>query len=419
MDVVFGIPAARSSGLRPLGQSELIRHSRVRGAPSTAQLWDGRRAGRVHGDVPVRARPTWSPAIAGRLVEAPVRSSPSPGRCPRRPSGRTPSRRRTSAAGRVSPSPSTASSSRRGHAGAVKAAFHIATSGRRARFWSTLARRAAIHGALRVADRCRSARLRPTVAARPADARRPGSSARRGVRPSTSAAAWSRRRPTRSCGNSRDDANPGRHDADGARRLPGRPPAAHGHARHARVGLGRRRAAAVRPAHRAGARFDDRVTGKLDTLPPPTRGSSTPRHRSGGDRARTTPRTSRSWATSKRVIAGLNEVLAGEDLPTTPRGCRTWATCASAPAHRADQGGHAAATVVVEQLGEIAGDAFYASRRQRRMWAAHLLPFEKPDAGSTPGGAGTMAAPSRRPWARRSPIRTPWSGASTATGASR
>ena len=44
--------------------------------------------------------------------------------------------------------------------------------------------------------------------------------------------------------------HPGRHHADGARRVPGQPPAAPGHARHARHGRRGHRAAEDRPAHR-------------------------------------------------------------------------------------------------------------------------------------------------------------------------
>ena len=67
----------------------------------------------------------------------------------------------------------------------------------------------------------------------------------------------------------RADRHPRRHHADGPRRVPRQPPAAPGHARHARH---RRRG---RPRCRRrdllvslGARFDDRVTGKLSTFAP-------------------------------------------------------------------------------------------------------------------------------------------------------
>ncbi len=46
---------------------------------------------------------------------------------------------------------------------------------------------------------------------------------------------------------------------------------------------------------------------------------------------------------------------------------------------------------VVKRIGEVAPDAYYASGvGQHQMWAAHLLPFEKPGRWLNSGGAGTM-----------------------------
>ena len=56
------------------------------------------------------------------------------------------------------------------------------------------------------------------------------------------------RRLRASCGTGRADRRPGRHHADGARRVPRQPPAPPGHARHARHGRRGRRAAAGGPA---------------------------------------------------------------------------------------------------------------------------------------------------------------------------
>ena len=93
--------------------------------------------------------------------------------------------------------------------------------------------------------------------------------------------------------------HPGRHDADGPRRLPRLPPAAHGHARHARHGGRRGCAAEVRPAHHPGRAVRRPRHRQAVDRSPRTPGSSTPtstRPRS----ARTARPTSRSSATSPR-----------------------------------------------------------------------------------------------------------------------
>ena len=72
------------------------------------------------------------------------------------------------------------------------------------------------------------------------------------------------RRPA--AGARRADRHPGGHHADGPGRVPGPAPAAHGHARHARLGVGGRRAAEGRPAHRPGhqvRRPGDRQAGHV------------------------------------------------------------------------------------------------------------------------------------------------------------
>ena len=73
-----------------------------------------------------------------------------------------------------------------------------------------------------------------------------------------------RRRPAARAG--RADRHPGGHHADGQGGVPRPAPAAHGHARHARLRDGGRRAAAGRPAHRAGhqvRRPGDRQAGHV------------------------------------------------------------------------------------------------------------------------------------------------------------
>ena len=90
----------------------------------------------------------------------------------------------------------------------------------------------------------------------------------RGGRCSTSAAAWSTPAPPRSSPSSRRRPLPGHLHPDGPRRLPGAARAVAGHARHARHAHGQLRDGRGRPDLRVGARFDDRITGKLAEFAP-------------------------------------------------------------------------------------------------------------------------------------------------------
>ena len=82
----------------------------------------------------------------------------------------------------------------------------------------------------------------------------------------------------------RADRHPGRHHADGARRVPGQPPRSTSACPACTASV-----AAVTALQKSdllitlGARFDDRVTGKLDTLRP-ERDDHPRRHRPGRDR---------------------------------------------------------------------------------------------------------------------------------------
>ncbi len=140
-----------------------------------------------------------------------------------------------------------------------------------------------------------------------------------------------------------------------------------------------------------GARFDDRVTGKLDTFAPNARviHADIDPAEIGKNRTADVPIV----GDVKRVIAGLNEVLRGEDLPDYS----AWLSYLGnlrekyAPLIEPTKEGMLLPQYVVKRLGEIAGDAFYASGvGQHQMWAAHLLPFEKPGRWLNSGGAGTM-----------------------------
>ena len=252
-----------------------------------------------------RARRTWSRPIADALHGLGAdRGDHRPGR-PARRSAPTPSRRPTSAASRCrSPSTTSWSPTAADIPRAIAEAFHLAATGRPGPVLVDLPKDVLqAHLDLQLAAR------RSTC---PATARSPARTASRSARrPRLIVAAQAsgplrrRRRPQgagdrASCAQLAElTGHPGGHDADGARRLPGQPPAAPRHARHARLGRRGHGPAEVRPADRAGHPL--RRPGHRQALDASrrTRRSSTPtstRPRS----ARTAPPTCRSWATAAR-----------------------------------------------------------------------------------------------------------------------
>ncbi len=107
------------------------------------------------------------------------------------------------------------------------------------------------------------------------------------------------RRLTRAAGARRADRHPGRHHADGARRVPRQPPAAPRHAGHARHGRRGRRAAAQRPDHQP-RRPLRRPGHRQARLVRPGRQGHPRRHRPGRDRQEPRTPTCRSSATAAR-----------------------------------------------------------------------------------------------------------------------
>ena len=140
-----------------------------------------------------------------------------------------------------------------------------------------------------------------------------------------------------------------------------------------------------------GARFDDRVTGKLDTFAPGAKiiHADIDPAEIGKNRAVDVPIV----GDVREVIEGLNEVLRGDALPDFT----AWSTYLGnlkqkyVPGVEPMKEGMLSPEYVIKRIGEIAGDAYYASGvGQHQMWAAHLLPFEKPGRWLNSGGAGTM-----------------------------
>ncbi len=141
-----------------------------------------------------------------------------------------------------------------------------------------------------------------------------------------------------------------------------------------------------------GTRFDDRVTGRLDTFAPHAKvihADIDPAEISK-NRLADVPIV----GDVKAVIAELNGVLRGSDLPDYAvwrrylGAIKTKYKVPTEPTHE----GMLSPEYVIKRIGELTGpDAYYAAGvGQHQMWSAHLLPFEKPGRWLNSGGAGTM-----------------------------
>ena len=141
-----------------------------------------------------------------------------------------------------------------------------------------------------------------------------------------------------------------------------------------------------------GARFDDRVTGRLDSFAPVAKvihADIDPAEISK-NRVADVPIVGDLGV----VIEELNTLLRGADLPDyTPwvaylSNLRTKYTLDLEPT----KDGLLSPEYVIRRLGELAGpEAYYVSGvGQHQMWAAHLLPHERPGRWLNSGGAGTM-----------------------------
>jgi acetolactate synthase-1/2/3 large subunit len=142
-----------------------------------------------------------------------------------------------------------------------------------------------------------------------------------------------------------------------------------------------------------GARFDDRVTGKLDSFAPDAKvihADIDPAEISK-NRLADVPIV----GDLAEVLAELNAALRGTDHPDWSGwvgyldGLRSRYQATEYPA---ETDGLLGPEYVIKRLGEIVGpDATYVSGvGQHQMWAAHLLPHERPERFFNSGGAGTM-----------------------------
>lgn len=140
-----------------------------------------------------------------------------------------------------------------------------------------------------------------------------------------------------------------------------------------------------------GARFDDRVTGRLDSFAPEALviHADVDPAEIGKNRNADIPIVGDVGL----VIEALNEVLRGEDTADHA----PWTTYLQSLKAKyvvdpePTKEGELSPEYVIKRIGELSGDAYYVSGvGQHQMWAAHLLPFEKPGRWLNSGGAGTM-----------------------------
>ena len=142
-----------------------------------------------------------------------------------------------------------------------------------------------------------------------------------------------------------------------------------------------------------GARFDDRVTGKLDSFAPDAKvihADIDPAEISK-NRVADVPIV----GDLAEVISDLNLALRDVDLPDYS----TWVGYLQALRKRyvvtdfePVSDGLLSPEYVIKRIGEIAGPeaTFVAGVGQHQMWSAHLLPHELPNRFLNSGGAGTM-----------------------------
>lgn len=140
-----------------------------------------------------------------------------------------------------------------------------------------------------------------------------------------------------------------------------------------------------------GARFDDRVTGRLDSFAPGALviHADVDPAEIGKNRNADVPIV----GDVKLVIEALNEMLRGEDgadhTPWTAYLQHLKSKYVVDPEPTKE--GQLSPEYVIKRIGDLSGDAYYVSGvGQHQMWAAHLLPFEKPGRWLSSGGAGTM-----------------------------
>ena len=172
-----------------------------------------------------------------------------------------------------------------------------------------------------------------------------------------------------------------------------------------------------------GARFDDRVTGKLDTFAPEAKvvHADIDPAEIGKNRHADVPIVGDARHVIDELIAAVSGTTAGASA------YEPWWAQLNDLRKRYPLGydeptdGTLAPQYVIQRIGELVGpDAVYvAGVGQHQMWASQFISYEKPGTWLNSGGAGTMGYAVRPRWAPRLASRRPRCGRSTATAASR
>lgn len=170
-----------------------------------------------------------------------------------------------------------------------------------------------------------------------------------------------------------------------------------------------------------GARFDDRVTGKLDSFAPFAKivHADIDPAEIGKNRAADVPIV----GDAREVIADLVQAVqkehgeAGPEEADAPRYAAWWKDLnrwrETYPLGYDQPGdGSLSPQHVIERIGQLApeGTIFTAGVGQHQMWAAHFIQYEKPATWLNSGGAGTMgyAVPAAMGAKAGAPDRTVW-----------
>ncbi len=194
----------------------------------------------------------------------------------------------------------------------------------------------------------------------------------------------------------RADRRPRRHHPDGPRRFPD------SHAQHLGMPGMHGTVTAVAALQKAdvlvalGARFDDRVTGKLESFapgPPSVHADIDPAE-IGKNRKADVPIVGDAKETITELVAALTALQAGEgpaDLSAWWEQLDRWRETYPL-GYDLPEDGALSPQYVIERLGAIAGpDAVYcAGVGQHQMWAAQFVKYEKPGTWLNSGGLGTM-----------------------------
>jgi acetolactate synthase-1/2/3 large subunit len=172
-----------------------------------------------------------------------------------------------------------------------------------------------------------------------------------------------------------------------------------------------------------GARFDDRVTGKLDSFAPDAKvvHADIDPAEIGKNRHADVPIVGDARHVIDELIAAVSATAGG-----APQYESWWATLNELReryplGYEEPTDGSLAPQYVIERIGELVGpDAIYvAGVGQHQMWASQFISTRSRAPGSTRAAPARWATPCRPRWAPRWAGPTPRSGRSTATAASR